>query len=191
MNTDTKPENVLGPPHASTGVPHISIEGPNDLPAEADIGNNNTQDAKFRPENPSPGMLEAGGASGANLKKRNLTGNNHNNLQTPARSPTGLTGKQDDIGWFRALLHPKHDPDALQPPSAARCFMNILKYSYLNVLLLMIPIGWAVHFAKLNDTLIFVFNFLAIVPLAALLGFATEELALRVGPTLGGMDWFS
>lgn len=44
------------------------------------------------------------------------------------------------------------------------------------------------HFAHLNDTIIFVFTFLAIIPLAQLLGFGTEELALRVGQTLGGCE---
>jgi Ca2+:H+ antiporter len=44
------------------------------------------------------------------------------------------------------------------------------------------------HFAIPDQpTLIFVFSALSIIPLAALLGFATEELALRVGDTLGGL----
>ncbi|ELU40708.1 sodium/calcium transporter [Rhizoctonia solani AG-1 IA] len=34
---------------------------------------------------------------------------------------------------------------------------------------------------------VFITNFLAIIPLAKLLGFATEELALRVGQTIGGL----
>lgn len=43
------------------------------------------------------------------------------------------------------------------------------------------------HFSKQSDIIIFVFSFLAIVPLAKLLGFATEELSLRVGQTIGGL----
>jgi len=43
------------------------------------------------------------------------------------------------------------------------------------------------HFAKQSDIIIFVFSFLAIIPLAKLLGFATEELSLRVGQTIGGL----
>jgi len=35
--------------------------------------------------------------------------------------------------------------------------------------------------------IVFVVNFLAIIPLAAILSFSTEELALRVGETLGGL----
>jgi Ca2+:H+ antiporter len=181
MSSETKNEDGLGPPHASTSVPRISIDRPNTLSADADIG----KEAKLHQEK-SPGMLEAGGVSGSNLKKRKFTGNgSNNNIGDSTQSQTTSTG-QTEVGWLHALLHPKRDREALQPPSVAQCFLNILKYSYLNIFLVMIPIGWAVHFAKLNDTLVFVFNFLAIIPLAALLGFATEELALRVGPTLGG-----
>ena len=180
MSSETKNENGLGPP---TSVPRISIERPNNSPAHAD-----TQEASIHPEK-SPGMLEAGGGLGSNLKKRKSTANGANNniIRDPVRSQTASTG-QPEVGWLHALLHPKRDRETLQPPSVAQCFLNVLKYSYLNILLLMIPIGWAVHFANLNDTLVFVFNFLAIIPLAALLGFATEELALRVGPTLGGTN---
>ncbi|CAJ0835405.1 1659_t:CDS:2, partial [Entrophospora sp. SA101] len=40
---------------------------------------------------------------------------------------------------------------------------------------------------NLSDTYIFTFNFLAIIPLSKLLGFATEDISLRVGQTLGGL----
>jgi calcium/proton exchanger cax len=38
-----------------------------------------------------------------------------------------------------------------------------------------------------NPTATFVLNFLAIIPLASLLSFATEELAATLGETLGGL----
>jgi Ca2+:H+ antiporter len=57
----------------------------------------------------------------------------------------------------------------------------------LNVLLIFIPLSWIFHFLDLNNTLIFVFSFLAIVPLAKLLAFATDELSLRLGQTLAGL----
>lgn len=62
-----------------------------------------------------------------------------------------------------------------------------------NVLLVFIPVGWALHFVKdggngsVSDTAVFCVNFIAIIPLAGLLGFSTEEVALRVGQTLGGL----
>ncbi|ORY72411.1 Sodium/calcium exchanger protein-domain-containing protein [Leucosporidium creatinivorum] len=65
--------------------------------------------------------------------------------------------------------------------------MSIVKYSWLNVLLIFVPVSWAMHFSGQSPTVTFVMSFLAIVPLAALLGFATEEIALRVGDTFGGL----
>jgi Ca2+:H+ antiporter len=50
-----------------------------------------------------------------------------------------------------------------------------------------IPVSFACHFTGVSDTATFCVSFAAIIPLAALLGFATEELALRVGHTLGGL----
>ena len=174
--------SALGSSSPPTGVPRISIEGPDG--AFVDAGKD-TRKAKPGRAKPSPGLLEAGIPSGSNLKRRNIGNGSDNTNIPPRRSPTTATDAEQP-GWFQALLHPKQDPEALQAPPIGQCLLNIIRYSYLNVLLLMIPIGWAVHFAHLSDTLIFVFNFLSIIPLAALLGFATEELALRVGPTLGG-----
>ncbi|KAF8899949.1 Sodium/calcium exchanger protein-domain-containing protein [Gymnopilus junonius] len=78
------------------------------------------------------------------------------------------------------------------PPSFFASLKSIITASWLNLLLVCIPISWVLHFAlpqsfANRDTLIFVFSFLAIIPLAKLLGFATEELSLRVGQTLAGL----
>lgn len=59
--------------------------------------------------------------------------------------------------------------------------------SWINLLLLAVPVGITVHFIKAPATAIFVINFIAIIPLAAVISFATEEIALRIGETLGGL----
>jgi Ca2+:H+ antiporter len=59
--------------------------------------------------------------------------------------------------------------------------------SWINVLLLAAPVGIALHFVNINPVAVFVVNFIAIIPLAALLSYATEEIAIRVGETLGGL----
>lgn len=60
--------------------------------------------------------------------------------------------------------------------------------AWINVLLIMVPVGFAVNYThKLNAIGVFLINFVAIIPLAAMLSNATEELALRVGETLGGL----
>ena len=59
--------------------------------------------------------------------------------------------------------------------------------SWINILLIMVPVGIAVNYAHVDPIGIFVINFIAIVPLAAMLSFATEEIALRTGETIGGL----
>ncbi|KAL6719077.1 hypothetical protein ACLMJK_003312 [Lecanora helva] len=59
--------------------------------------------------------------------------------------------------------------------------------SWINVLLIFVPIGIAVNYAGIPKVGVFVINFIAIIPLAAMLSYATEEIALRVGETLGGL----
>ena len=59
--------------------------------------------------------------------------------------------------------------------------------SYINILLIFVPIGIAVNYAHITPVGVFVINFIAIIPLAAMLSYATEEIALRTGETIGGL----
>ncbi|KAJ5751532.1 uncharacterized protein N7511_008497 [Penicillium nucicola] len=59
--------------------------------------------------------------------------------------------------------------------------------SWINVLVLAAPAGISLHVVKGNPIAIFVVNFIAIIPLAAMLSYATEELALRTGEAIGGL----
>jgi Ca2+:H+ antiporter len=58
---------------------------------------------------------------------------------------------------------------------------------YLNWLLVLIPVAIALDFLKFNPILVFLISALAIVPLARLMGDATEALAEYLGPTLGAL----
>ena len=62
-----------------------------------------------------------------------------------------------------------------------------LTSNYVNALLVFVPIGIVAGALKLNPTAVFILNFIAIIPLAALLSFATEELSAKLGQTLGGL----
>lgn len=62
-----------------------------------------------------------------------------------------------------------------------------LSSNYVNVLLVFVPLGIASGLAGWSPTTTFILNFLAIMPLAALLSFATEELSAKLGETLGGL----
>ena len=56
----------------------------------------------------------------------------------------------------------------------------------LNILLLAVPASWVLHVVAAGSAWTFVVGAIAIIPLAGLIGEATEELAKRTGPTLGG-----
>jgi len=72
----------------------------------------------------------------------------------------------------------------------ARTF-NVTKVTllsnYVNVLLIFVPIGIIAGASGWNPTVVFILNFFAIVPLAAVLSFATEEISVKLGETLGGL----
>jgi len=86
---------------------------------------------------------------------------------------------------LRILFTPTHE---LGPsPGYLLSVKNVLLYSPLNILLLFIPVSWALHWTHQSDTAIFVVSALAIVPLAALLGLGTEQIALRTSQAVGGL----
>lgn len=58
---------------------------------------------------------------------------------------------------------------------------------YVNFLLVFVPIGIVAGKLEWSPTAVFTLNFLAIIPLAAVLSFATEEISVRLGDALGGL----
>ena len=77
------------------------------------------------------------------------------------------------------------------PPKEPFTWKNQLRRtvgsSWINVLLVCAPAGIAMNYTGVGGQIVFAVNFIAIIPLAAMLGFATEEIALRTGETLGGL----
>lgn len=66
--------------------------------------------------------------------------------------------------------------------------INILKNQMvLAGMLIFVPLGYASHFLHMDDPYVFGFNFLAIIPLAWLIGKSTEDVAAAVGQTAGGL----
>ncbi|PSB52027.1 calcium/proton exchanger [Chamaesiphon polymorphus] len=57
----------------------------------------------------------------------------------------------------------------------------------LSVFLIFIPVSIAGHFLHWSDPVVFITSALAIIPLAAWMGTATEEIAVVMGPALGGL----
>ncbi len=62
-----------------------------------------------------------------------------------------------------------------------------VKNKIFLVLLLFIPVSLAAHYLEWGELAVFVTAGLAILPLAAWMGAATEEIAVVVGPVLGGL----
>ncbi len=61
------------------------------------------------------------------------------------------------------------------------------KTTIFLALLVFIPISIAGHFLEWEASVIFITSALGIIPLAAFMGMATEEIAVVVGPNLGGL----
>ena len=57
---------------------------------------------------------------------------------------------------------------------------------FLRYLLLLVPVSIVFEFMHLSPTLIFITSCLAIIPLAGLMGQATEEISVYSGPRIGG-----
>lgn len=82
----------------------------------------------------------------------------------------------------------KHPNAAIRMPSKlVHTCWQVLMTNYVNVLLVFVPLGIIAGLADWSPVLQFVLNFIAIIPLASLLAFATEELAVPLGQTIGGL----
>ena len=82
---------------------------------------------------------------------------------------------EDDRAWVR------------WPAYTAYISYRTLTSNYVNVLLVFVPLGIIAGALGWNPTAVFLLNFFAIIPLASLLSFATEELSVKLGQTLGGL----
>ncbi|GAA5947467.1 hypothetical protein JCM3765_001691 [Sporobolomyces pararoseus] len=72
-------------------------------------------------------------------------------------------------------------------PGYLESFKNLILGGWINLLLVAVPLSFISHFAGWGTTADFIISFIAIVPLASLLGEATEQCSLKVGQTLGGL----
>ena len=58
---------------------------------------------------------------------------------------------------------------------------------FVKIMLLFVPIAIIAKVIGLGPQIVFILSFLALVPLSSVLGDATEELAIRTGPKIGGL----
>jgi Ca2+:H+ antiporter len=71
----------------------------------------------------------------------------------------------------------------MRPSTTVRAF---LIGNRLNAFIVFLPIALVLRATGANDILVFLTSALAVLPLAGLIGAATEEIARYVGPGLGG-----
>lgn len=100
-------------------------------------------------------------------------------------------------GFFAKFGHKKEEPVSAEPDdekplngpkfTVASQIRATVFNSWINVLIIAAPVGIALHVVNSNPIAIFVVNFIAIIPLAAMLSYATEEIAMRTGETIGGL----
>lgn len=81
---------------------------------------------------------------------------------------------------------------AKEKPNVLRRFVNVFRkvifHSWINVLLVFVPVGIAVNFVPgMSPGVIFAMNAIAIIPLAGLLSHATETVAHRFGDAIGAL----
>jgi len=134
------------------------------------------------------GNMNGNGSQGANRNTRQSSAD----IERYAGETDGLlaNGIRNGHASYGGAVQQQH-----KPARSVRHFCTysyyklrvILTSNYVNILLFFVPLGIIAGELGWPSTAVFVLNFLAIIPLAALLSFATEELALEVGETLGGL----
>ncbi|KAF9998112.1 hypothetical protein BGZ79_008196 [Entomortierella chlamydospora] len=71
--------------------------------------------------------------------------------------------------------------------SLFQCLKAVVFATKINIFLVFVPAGIIVNYLHAPDVAVFIINFIAIIPLAKLLGYATEEISLRVGQNVGAL----
>ncbi|KAK3402328.1 Sodium/calcium exchanger protein-domain-containing protein [Sordaria brevicollis] len=104
------------------------------------------------------------------------------------------TESDDEFSWRAFLFDNKKTPGTAHSNPLVRYptrVWNVTKVtllsSWINILLIFVPLGIIAGERQWGAPAVFTLNFFAIIPLAAVLSFATEEIAHRLGETLGGL----
>lgn len=107
-------------------------------------------------------------------------------------SRTGPKLKSDGPSESNEKIQADQEGQKADKPSIVKRFFatsrKILLHSWLNVLLIFVPVGIAVEFVpNISPTVVFTMNAIAIIPLAGLLSHATETVAHRMGDAIGAL----
>lgn len=146
----------------------------------------------YNPEHASNASTLNGDVAKETLSRRNLgsvpeDGTKEKFSTDQESGNSGMTREDDDEKAER--LKREHDERMKAPIPWVQQFRTVLapRWLTINWLLIAAPVGIGLHFTSVDPLVIFIVNFIAIVPLAGILSFATEEIAIRVGEVLGGL----
>ncbi|KAK3400112.1 Sodium/calcium exchanger protein-domain-containing protein [Sordaria brevicollis] len=116
------------------------------------------------------------------VRRRTTNANDSKTELNGAGQNVAEKAKEKKQRTFFKHLQPK------EPFTVGNQIRRTLLNSWLNILLIAAPVGIAINYVdSVPRVAVFVVNFIAIIPLAAMLGFATEEIALRTGEVVGGL----
>lgn len=143
---------------------------------------NNDRSADSALSNSEPNNVPVNGEALRN-RRSNAENEDHDAV---AKKSSGTTNEDDKLQkqTSRRFYRPVHPRE---PFTVSNQIRRTLFGSWLNILLLAVPAGIAVGAIGLDGRIVFGVNFVAIIPLAALLSDATEEIALRTGESIGGL----
>ncbi|KAF0698274.1 Aste57867_11105 [Aphanomyces stellatus] len=112
--------------------------------------------------------------------------NQHHDHSPYALKPhTASTQADDDVDESQPLI--ATDLELSHLAADWKAFWGILTGSQLHWLLVLAPLAVYVTLAKWDATYVFTLNFLALLPLANILGEATEDLLSHMGHTVGSL----
>jgi len=115
-----------------------------------------------------------------------------------AISRVAVQNKKDELGEVIKLERRKSQSDIPDPERRSSVVEKIkeeleetglksLLFTKMNIMLLFVPLGFIAHWLHWGATAVFIINMLGMLPLAGLMGVATEELACHTGQTIGGL----
>lgn len=155
---------------------------------------------------PTAGLHAARFPHGLDAISSNNNKNNSNSSKLPVPSPQDegqrpvLESKEHTLDTFNRQdtdeTHGSHVSDnnnngkrkRTAMEEARRTFWLVTTHSWMNVLLIFVPVGIVVaNIPGINGGIVFAMNCIAVVPLAGLLSHATESVASNMGDALGAL----
>ena len=169
-------DGFTGPKHAQTLPPNIR-EGDNtsgtrdiaDSPGQKEKSQESEAGFSGSTLNPPQEQPAADGGLRQRLRRWvNIKNKDNKSVEKKGLSDSDSTRKRQQFGFMGQIN-------------------ATLFNSWINILFLMVPVGIAVNYVHISPIAVFVINFIAIIPLAAMLSYATEEIAYHTGETFGGL----